>query len=160
MKKLRILLFSVLLSFTIVAFNKNVKANEELPTPIHTITGDYDEVNDVYKSTLEISLGFEESTSGVLIQYQLFEGLPPSTWTVYSNPIPVQRRGNYRLNYRAFTPSGVYGSTQGFNIRVDIPILETYPNVIRNNQIIKHQDTGEPIILPEYSPREKEIRGV
>lgn len=56
--------------------------------------------------------------------------------------------------------AGVYGAEQAINIRVDIDVVETYPHVIRNNEILKHKNTGLPIELPNYKERTKEIRGV
>ena len=158
MKKFRLLVLTILLSFVLIAVG-NLSAQGEPPTPVHTITGEYDAVNDVYTSTIEIELGFTGSVSGVSIVYQLFQGIPPSSWTTYNEPILIQRKGNYRLRYRSLK-AGVYGAEQAINIRVDIDVVETYPNVIRNNEIIKHKDTGLPIELPIYTERTKEIRGV
>lgn len=158
MKKFGLLVLTILLSFVLIAVG-NLSAQGEPPTPVHTITGEYDAVNDVYTSTIEIELGFTGSVSGVSIVYQLFQGIPPSSWTTYNEPILIQRKGNYRLRYRSLK-AGVYGAEQAINIRVDIDVVETYPNVIRNNEIIKHKDTGLPIELPIYTERTKEIRGV
>lgn len=158
MKKFRLLVLTILLSFVLIAVG-NLSAQGEPPTPVHTITGEYDAVNDVYTSTIEIELGFTGSVSGVSIVYQLFQGIPPSSWTTYNEPILIQRKGNYRLRYRSLK-AGVYGAEQAINIRVDIDVVETYPNVIRNNEILKHKDTGLPIELPIYTERTKEIRGV
>ena len=158
MKKFRLLVLTILLSFVLIAVG-NLSAQGEPPTPVHTITGEYDAVNDVYTSTIEIELGFTGSVSGVSIVYQLFQGIPPSSWTTYNEPILIQRKGNYRLRYRSLK-AGVYGAEQAINIRVDIDVVETYPHVIRNNEIIKHKDTGLPIELPIYTERTKEIRGV
>lgn len=158
MKKFRLLVLTILLSFVLIAVG-NLSAQGEPPTPVHTITGEYDAVNDVYTSTIEIELGFTGSVSGVSIVYQLFQGIPPSSWTTYNEPILIQRKGNYRLRYRSLK-AGVYGAEQAINIRVDIDVVETYPHVIRNNEILKHKDTGLPIELPIYTERTKEIRGV
>ena len=158
MKKFRLLVLTILLSFVLIAVG-NLSAQGEPPTPVHTITGEYDAVNDVYTSTIEIELGFTGSVSGVSIVYQLFQGIPPSSWTTYNEPILIQRKGNYRLRYRSLK-AGVYGAEQAINIRVDIDVVETYPNVIRNNEILKHKNTGLPIELPPYTERTKEIRGV
>lgn len=158
MKKFRLLVLTILLSFVLIAVG-NLSAQGEPPTPVHTITGEYDAVNDVYTSTIEIELGFTGSVSGVSIVYQLFQGIPPSSWTTYNEPILIQRKGNYRLRYRSLK-AGVYGAEQAINIRVDIDVVETYPNVIRNNEILKHKNTGLPIELPNYKERTKEIRGV
>lgn len=158
MKKFRLLVLTILLSFVLIAVG-NLSAQGEPPTPVHTITGEYDAVNDVYTSTIEIELGFTGSVSGVSIVYQLFQGIPPSSWTTYNEPILIQRKGNYRLRYRSLK-AGVYGAEQAINIRVDIDVVETYPHVIRNNEILKHKNTGLPIELPPYTERTKEIRGV
>lgn len=160
MKKFRLLVLTILLSFVLIAVG-NLSAQGEPPTPVHTITGEYDAVNDVYTSTIEIELGFTGSVSGVSIVYQLFQGIPPSSWTTYNEPILIQRKGNYRLRYRSLK-AGVYGAEQAINIRVDIDVVETYPHVIRNNEILKHKNTGLPIELPNYKENErtKEIRGV
>ncbi len=160
MKKFRLLVLTILLSFVLIAVG-NLSAQGEPPTPVHTITGEYDAVNDVYTSTIEIELGFTGSVSGVSIVYQLFQGIPPSSWTTYNEPILIQRKGNYRLRYRSLK-AGVYGAEQAINIRVDIDVVETYPHVIRNNEILKHKNTGLPIELPNYKDKErtKEIRGV
>lgn len=158
MKKFRLLVLTILLSFVLIAVG-NLSAQGEPPTPVHTITGEYDAVNDVYTSTIEIELGFTGSVSGVSIVYQLFQGIPPSSWTTYNEPILIQRKGNYRLRYRSLK-AGVYGAEQAINIRVDIDVVETYPHVIRNNEILKHKNTGLPIELPNYKERTKEIRGV
>jgi uncharacterized repeat protein (TIGR02543 family) len=158
MKKFRLLVLTILLSFVLIAVG-NLSAQGEPPTPVHTITGEYDAVNDVYTSTIEIELGFTGSVSGVSIVYQLFQGIPPSSWTTYNEPILIQRKGNYRLRYKSLK-AGVYGAEQALNIRVDIDVVETYPHVIRNNEILKHKDTGLPIELPIYTERTKEIRGV
>lgn len=157
------LVFSILLSFTLLIVTTNIKADEPLPKPIHTITGTLvskTEEREIYSSTVKIELGFAASVSGVLIQFQLFEGAPPTTWTPYVEPIQIQRRGNYRLRYRSFTLGSKYGEEQAINITVDIPIVEDYPYVMRDNQIIKHNDTGQPIILPLYTEKDEEIRGV
>lgn len=78
MKKFRLLVLTILLSFVLIAVG-NLSAQGEPPTPVHTITGEYDAVNDVYTSTIEIELGFTGSVSGVSIVYQLFQGIPPSS---------------------------------------------------------------------------------
>lgn len=164
MKKIRLFIFAILLGFTALAFNTSLYA-ADLPTPTHTIIGDdFEEVMEgeqlvvLAESTLNITLALSQAVSGVYIQYQLFEG-SPGAWSVYGSAIPIQKRGNFVLNYRAVTTTET-GPTHRVIIRVDIPVVEDYPNVIRNNQIIKHFDTGEPIILPEYNKKDKEIRGV
>lgn len=162
MRKIK-LLFTILLSFTLLVVKINIKADESLPNPRHTVTGvlvSKTEEREIYSSTVKIELGFSTSVSGVSIQFQLFEGSPPDNWTNYTEPIQILRRGFYRLRYRSFIPGGEYGAEQAINITVDIPVVEDYPNVMRKGKIVNHQDTNEPIILPSYTEKDEEIRGV
>lgn len=153
MKKLK-LLFILLLGFT---FTTVIKAETSLPSPTLSITGEFDEERGVYTSDVVINLSVENSSAS--IEYKLFETNPPTLWTRYKGPIPIQRRGNYRLVYRSYLGDNL-GREQAINIRIDIPQDEEYPNVIRNGTIINHRGTNDPIILPKYEERDAEIRGV
>lgn len=157
MRKFKIFLL-LLMSFSFISV---VKASVDLPVPTIHIDGDYDEVREVYTSAVTITLTVDKTNHpNAFIRYKLFEGSPPTLFTQYNGPIPIQRKGNYRILFKSAIPAGDISATVSQNIRVDIPYNEEYPNVIRNNQIINHRGTNDPIILPLYEEKDKDIRGV
>ncbi len=160
MKKFRMLLL-LLLSFS---FATVIKAETVLPEPDIHIDGEYTiEQNGNIRATSAITISLTVDKSeypNLYIQYKFGEGELSRDFSVYNKPIIVQRKGLYRIGYRSALASGDYGETIFKNIIVDMPYNESYENVIRNNQIINHKNTGTPIILPEYVEKDKDIRGV
>ncbi|WIF88747.1 family 10 glycosylhydrolase [Acholeplasma laidlawii] len=116
-------------------------------------------VDDTYIGPVTVTLTPDNSAD--TIEYRLYNGQNWTTWFNYTSPITLSTTARHRVKYRVTSMSGIVSEEVEVKIKVDIPITEDNPFVVRNGQNVYYYQTNTPVALPTtYTEKDKEIRAV
>src|SRR5690554_1478879 len=138
-------------------FSKSFRIVEAPGEVIMTLEGASED--GIYIEPVIVTL--ETTKQADTISYRVYNGSNWSDWQPYTGSFTLTNNANYRVAYKAVAPSGAESDEVEERIRVNIPITEDNPFVIRNGENVYYYQTNTPVELPTtYLEKQQEVRAI